>query len=551
MAAMVRTPGLSAAATLLLLLGAACVVAAAPPRRHRILALIPMSGTSHSFEILAVAGLLATRHNVTVATPAAGLDHTLAAIRRLGADAGPMRVDAVAELPDFRDLMKHIRPSGTASAPTSLHALFRAMARMPAVMAGHCGRLVANTTLMEAWRGFDAVLTFPFCPPAVDSCACVVSHAIGAPLVYSRNMVLLFPPIDVPQMGTGLTRSEVRGTWSGFLQNAATWAVSATARRTLGFLEAHHFWRLRNQLGLPLGSERSGRTCRPWVEVVSSSWLLEEPQPLEPPQVIIGPISARPSHPAIVDAPIAAFAEAAQASGHGLVLVSFGSISDVFGGALDITDYENLALAFADLAPVSVLWQLAPGALPASIKSAQDLPLGSNTVVVPWVPFNDVLGHPATRAVVTHGGLKSMYEALFQGVPMVVLPFVYEQLANGRRAAARGYGLVSPESPAARPKGVRFSRDGLSSLVRKVLTPSPYASAAEQAGAALRLAYDQHRPLERAAEEIELALLHKGYHTISGPGEESAAEMLAKASSRADRLKGDIVRSEAGLRAEL
>ncbi len=50
-----------------------------------------------------------------------------------------------------------------------------------------------------------------------------------------------------------------------------------------------------------------------------------------------------------------------------------------------------------------MLWLLMPEALPANL-TADALPLGPNTLTLPWGPVNDVLGHPATRAFVTHGG---------------------------------------------------------------------------------------------------------------------------------------------------
>ena len=32
--------------------------------------------------------------------------------------------------------------------------------------------------------------------------------------------------------------------------------------------------------------------------------------------------------------------------------------------------------------------------------------------VVSWAPQNDVLGHPSTRAFLTHGGINGLYEVL-------------------------------------------------------------------------------------------------------------------------------------------
>jgi hypothetical protein len=67
----------------------------------------------------------------------------------------------------------------------------------------------------------------------------------------------------------------------------------------------------------------------------------------------------------------------------------------------------------------------------------------------------------------------------------------------------------------------------------QVLSPS-YATAANQIGAAMRLAYSQKRPVDRAAEEVELALLHGGYSV-----EHSLAQArLREARHRADSCNG-------------
>jgi hypothetical protein len=57
---------------------------------------------------------------------------------------------------------------------------------------------------------------------------------------------------------------------------------------------------------------------------------------------------------------------------------------------------------------------------------------------------------------------------MFHGVPIVGVPFMLEQLSNSQRCAARGFGVVSPEAPAVRAAGVRYSRAGVAALVRKV-----------------------------------------------------------------------------------
>jgi len=47
------------------------------------------------------------------------------------------------------------------------------------------------------------------------------------------------------------------------------------------------------------------------------------------------------------------------------------------------------------------------------------------------VPLQDVLGHPNLRVFVTHCGVHSMWEAAFHGVPVVAVPFQFEQVKFG------------------------------------------------------------------------------------------------------------------------
>lgn len=98
-------------------------------------------------------------------------------------------------------------------------------------------------------------------------------------------------------------------------------------------------------------------------------------------QTLVGPGTPRPPHP-IQPPEVAAFAAGAA---DGLVLVAFGStIQTVTMAPVDLTE---LVRGFAALAPVRVLWALTDKGLPAGMKM-QDLPLGANTRVVPWVDYN-------------------------------------------------------------------------------------------------------------------------------------------------------------------
>ena len=67
-----------------------------------------------------------------------------------------------------------------------------------------------------------------------------------------------------------------------------------------------------------------------------------------------------------------------------------------------------MAAAFAKL-PMKILWVLSKSEVPDEAALAE-LKVGSNTKVVSWVPQNDVLGHPRTRAFLSHCGANSLYE---------------------------------------------------------------------------------------------------------------------------------------------
>lgn len=66
------------------------------------------------------------------------------------------------------------------------------------------------------------------------------------------------------------------------------------------------------------------------------------------------------------------------------MLAAFGT---VYGPTLRPEDVHALAKGFASLEPVRVLWVLKPAAVPPGV-DLQGLPVGGNTLVVPWVDYN-------------------------------------------------------------------------------------------------------------------------------------------------------------------
>uniref|UniRef100_A0A672RU20 Glucuronosyltransferase n=1 Tax=Sinocyclocheilus grahami TaxID=75366 RepID=A0A672RU20_SINGR len=92
--------------------------------------------------------------------------------------------------------------------------------------------------------------------------------------------------------------------------------------------------------------------------------------------------------------------------------------------------YSTL-LAFAQL-PQKVIWRHT-GPQPAN--------LGNNTLIVDWLPQNDLLGHPQTKLFVAHGGTNGVQEAIYHGVPIVGLTLAFDQPDNLSRMQAKGTAL--------------------------------------------------------------------------------------------------------------
>lgn len=64
-----------------------------------------------------------------------------------------------------------------------------------------------------------------------------------------------------------------------------------------------------------------------------------------------------------------------------------------------------------------------------------------NVLLLPWLPQQDLLGHPKARLFITHGGLFSIQESVYHGVPLIILPVFADQPLNAQKAENDGYGI--------------------------------------------------------------------------------------------------------------
>jgi UDP:flavonoid glycosyltransferase YjiC (YdhE family) len=120
-----------------------------------------------------------------------------------------------------------------------------------------------------------------------------------------------------------------------------------------------------------------------------------------------------------------------------LVYCSFGTQIANYAGAATVL--RAVISAFADLPAHQLL--LAGGLLHEQL-AAEERP--DNVWLVQSAPQLDVL----TRAdvIITHGGLGTLKEAIMARVPPLVIPFAFDQPANGRRVEYHGIGRACPPS---------------------------------------------------------------------------------------------------------
>ncbi len=52
-----------------------------------------------------------------------------------------------------------------------------------------------------------------------------------------------------------------------------------------------------------------------------------------------------------------------------------------------------------------------------------------------------MLGHPKAKAILSHGGLLSLQEAIYNARPVIILPFGNDQKGNAAKARREGFGL--------------------------------------------------------------------------------------------------------------
>ncbi|XP_059219173.1 UDP-glucuronosyltransferase 2A1-like [Stomoxys calcitrans] len=100
-----------------------------------------------------------------------------------------------------------------------------------------------------------------------------------------------------------------------------------------------------------------------------------------------------------------------------------------------------LVEVFSRLPQYHVLWKWDAG---GSTTHQNMSAVTKNVRLSGWLPQQDILGHRKMKAFVTHGGLLSMFEAIYHAVPMVMLPVFCDHDVNAAKAESDGYAIRLP-----------------------------------------------------------------------------------------------------------
>ncbi|MEU1542387.1 macrolide family glycosyltransferase [Actinacidiphila glaucinigra] len=283
----------------------------------------------------------------------------------------------------------------------------------------------------------------------------VAAHELGVPAASSFTTFAF----------NRLVPSPTRGSWD---------LLSAAAARpdsVRGYLRSR--WDLRRRYdthGLPLAD--LGNIRQPLNLVFTSRAFQPKADRFDASYRFVGPsIGARPADPSF---------PADRLLRDPVVYASLGTVFNA-----DARLLRTLATALAGLAGTAVVstGRTDPAALG---------PLPPNVLVRRFVPQPEVLAHASV--FVTHGGMNSVNEALYAGVPMLVVPQGADQPMVARRVEELGAGLAIPTRD--------ITEEAVRGLAVRLLKGPGFRAAA----ARLRTAQREAGGSRRAADELETYL---------------------------------------------
>ncbi|KAM9132629.1 2-hydroxyacylsphingosine 1-beta-galactosyltransferase-like isoform 1-T2 [Pangshura tecta] len=343
----------------------------------------------------------------------------------------------------------------------------------------NCDLVLGDTALLRQLQGedFDLFLIDPN-----EMCGFILAHLLGVKYAvistgfwYPAEIGATSPVAYVPEFNSLMTdrMGLVGRTW-----NLLVYVITRIATKLVilpkfdRLMQKHGVEPKKSMLELVYGTS---------LFFLCNDVVLDFPRPTLPHVIFTGGILAEPEKPLPVG--LRHWVEAADA---GVVVVSFG----IGIRALPSDLVEKMAGAFARL-PQRVVWRYF-GQKPNN--------LGENTLMMEWLPQNDLLGHSNVKAFISHCGMNGIFEAIYHGVPVVGFPFYGDQFDIMTRVQAKGMGILMDWN--------RVSEEDLYQAIVTVLSNPSYNKVAKQISA-LHRDTPMHA-LNRTVYWLEYILRHDG-----------------------------------------
>uniref|UniRef100_A0A5S6LXS6 glucuronosyltransferase n=1 Tax=Xenopus tropicalis TaxID=8364 RepID=A0A5S6LXS6_XENTR len=345
-----------------------------------------------------------------------------------------------------------------------------------------CDGVLKNKELMYKLQNqkFDIVVADPVAP-----CGELIAESLGVPFVYSFRF----------SMGNSLERlcgqlpspfSYVPGAMTAlsdkmsFGQRLANTVLYAFQDLIFSLVFQKNWDNYYSEI---LGKQhQTPPTQGAEIWLIRTYWDFEYPRPILPNFKFVGGLHCAPAKPLPEE-----IEKVVESSGeHGIVVFSMGSMIKNFSD-----ERTNIIAAALSQLPQKVLWRYS-GKKPDA--------LGENTITYDWIPQNDLLGHPKTKAFITHGGTNGIYEAIYHRVPIVGIPLFAEQPDNIVHMKSKGMAIM-----------LDFNKMGTQDLLDAVNTVINNPTYKENAMRLSRIHHDQPvKPLDSAVFWIEFVMRHKG-----------------------------------------
>lgn len=218
------------------------------------------------------------------------------------------------------------------------------------------------------------------------------------------------------------------------------------------------------------------------IIMVNSHIAIDHQRPSMPNIVNVGGIHMRPTKPLPAD--LKEFVEGAK---DGVIYFSFGTkvkASDMSEAKkkIFIETFKNLKQR--------VLWKWEDSHI-------ENLP--KNVLIRPWFPQNDLLAHPKVVLFISHGGLFSVQESLYHGVPMLIIPFFNDQFKNAEKSVREGYALST--------RMAAINATSPAYYINELITNPAYRKRAREVSEVFR--DNLVSPMETAMYWIEYVVRHK------------------------------------------